>query len=345
MTHLLYRLCIAALVAMFSASAAHAQVGVQQQRWSIEGQSGGAEPVTGLVWYPSAALAQTQRFGPFEVNAAPGATPTPGRHPMVVISHGTGGTELGHAWLAERLAADGYVVVTLRHPGDNYEDRSGAGRPDYFVVRPHQVSRVIDRVLADARWSALIDAGRIAAIGHSAGGYTVLALAGARPDLDRLLGHCTAQGAGLRDDAAMCSLGGFSAERPAPVRSVAPSNGATLPDLRDARIRAVVAVAPLGVVFDPGSLAAVQVPVLVEYGTADSVLVPRFHAEALCTAMPRATCVRSADAGHFALFQTATGPLGPPSIDPSQDPAGFDRAAWQAQAWPRLRDFLAQALR
>ena len=41
---------------------------------------------------------------------------------------------------------------------------------------PRQVSWVLDAVLADPRWAALVDARRIAVVGHSAGGYTVLAL-------------------------------------------------------------------------------------------------------------------------------------------------------------------------
>jgi len=57
--------------------------------------------------------------------------------------------------------------------------------------------------------------------------------------------------------------------------------------------------------------------------------------------MPRARCQRHTDAGHFAPFQAGTGPLGGPGLDPAFDPAGFDRVAWQAAAWPRWRDFLA----
>jgi predicted dienelactone hydrolase len=329
---------IALALALGSALSAFAQVGMQRVG---EGVDAAGHVGADLIWYPTAESAPSRRFGPFEVAALAGASPSPGRHPLVVISHGNGGSEMGHAWLAQRLAADGYVVISVRHPGDNFQDRSAAGRPDYFSARPAYVSAVLDRVLADPRWSALVDERRIAAIGHSAGGYTVLALAGARPELSRALAHCSAGGPGLREDADFCRRGGFTAERPAPATPTKALPGA---DLRDRRIRAVIADAPLAVVFDPASLSTVAVPVLIEFGGADVVLVPRFHAESLCAKSPRVACVRTAAAGHFALMHSGTGRLGPPGDDPSEDPPGFDRAAWQAEAWPRIREFLAKAL-
>lgn len=323
---------------------AAAQVGVQRQSWTVPDAQGQGVQVAGMVWYPSAAPAASLRWGPFDVHATPGAPATAGAHPLVLVSHGTGGHELAHAWLAERLAAQGYVVLSLRHAGDNYEDRSAVARPDYFTERPRQVSRVLDQFLAQPAWAALVDPQRIAALGHSAGGYTVLALAGARPDRARVPAHCGAQGEGLVADAVMCRLGGFSAERPAPA-GAATRPAAELPDLRDPRIRAVVADAPLGQPIAPDSLAAVQVPVRISYGSADEVLTPRFHGQALCQALPQARCERSEGAGHFALFQAGTGPMGSAAGDAAADPAGFDRRAWQAQAGARISAFLADALK
>lgn len=333
MTHRTLKTTLAALLAAALALPAAAQVGLQRQPLA-QGR------VPAIVWYPTAAAAQPLRLGPFSVNAAAGATPTAGSHPLLVVSHGTGGNELGHAWLAQALAAQGYVVLSLRHTGDNFEDRSGVADAGYFANRPRQLSQALDELLADARWAALIDSRRIAAFGHSAGGHSVLALAGGRPDRARWLAHCSADGAGLREDAALCALGGFSAERPAPRVPPQP-----LPEVRDLRIRAVVAAAPMTQALDPASLAAVTVPVLVEAAGRDEVLAPAHHGQAVCKAMPRARCVTTADAGHFASFHAGTGRLGPPGLDPAADPAGFDRPAWQAAALQRISAFLADALK
>lgn len=325
----------AALQLLAVAAPASAQVGLQRQTW-LNGQA------PGLLWYPTATAAQPQRFGPYPVNVAPGAAPGDGRFPLVLISHGTGGHELGHAWLAEALVRQGYVVAALRHPGDHFDDRSGVASPAYFADRPAVVSRVLDALLADPQWKDRIDAGRIAAFGHSAGGHTVLALAGARVDRARWLAHCAADGPGLREDPVLCALGGFSAARPAPrVPREDP-----LPDRRDARIRAVVAAAPMTLALDPASLAGVGVPVLVETPLADRVLAPQHHGLTLCRALPAAQCTGTPGAGHFAFFHPGTGPLGgPEGMDPADDPPGFDRRAWQAGAAARVTRFLADALR
>jgi predicted dienelactone hydrolase len=330
-------LALAALCSM----PASAQVGLQRESWTLANAEGPADTVPGMVWYPTAAKSDGLRFGPFRLQAALGATPTKGRHPLVLISHGNGGTDIGHAWLAETLATAGYVVVAIRHPGSNYQDMSAKGRPIYFTERPRHLTKVLDQLLASERWAPLIDEGRIAAIGTSAGGHTVLALAGARPDPTRPARHCSVQGRGLDDDATMCLQGGFTKAQPAPV----PQGPGQPVDRRDPRIRAVVADAPLVMGLAPESLAGITVPLLVQYGSRDDNLVPRFHAEALCAALPKATCYRDERAGHHAIFQTGTGRLGPPGLDPAEDPDGFDRAAWQAAAGPRITTFLNAALR
>ena len=326
---------LAALQVLAAAAPAAAQVGLQRQNW-LQGQA------PGLLWYPTAAAAQPQRFGPYPVHVAPGAAPSEGRFPLVLISHGTGGHELGQAWLAEALVRQGYVVAALRHPGDNYQDRSGITAGGYFADRPAALSRVLDELLADPQWRGRIDATRIALVGHSAGGHSVLALAGARIDRARWLAHCAEGGVGLRNDQALCALGGFSPQRPAPrVAAEQP-----LPDRRDPRIRAVVAAAPMTLALDPESLAAVTVPVLVEVPGRDEVLAPAHHGQALCRALPSARCTTSADAGHFAFFHPDTGRLGGASgLDPATDPAGFDRKAWQAGALQRVTAFLGDALK
>ncbi len=125
-------------------------------------------------------------------------------------SHGIGGIELGHSVLAQALARNGYLVAALCHPGDNWQDRSLMEKsPErYFDERPRQASRVIDAILVDPLWKDRIASDgqgpRVGALGHSAGGYTVLALAGARPDLSRLRQHCQAE---ALEDPILCSIG------------------------------------------------------------------------------------------------------------------------------------------
>jgi predicted dienelactone hydrolase len=82
-------------------------------------------PMTVALFYPTEAAARTFPIGPWQPVVAPGAPASPAPlKGLVLISHGTGGTELNHHSLATRLAGEGYLVAAVRHPGDNWQDRS-----------------------------------------------------------------------------------------------------------------------------------------------------------------------------------------------------------------------------
>ena len=111
--------------------------------------------------------------------------------PMVVFSHGIGGSRAGYAWLGTHWADEGVASLHLQHVGS---DRSlwAAGSPFALVERLHGAARVdeaiarvrdlrfaLDTVLGGALGER-IDAGRIVAAGHSYGANTTLLAAGAR---------------------------------------------------------------------------------------------------------------------------------------------------------------------
>jgi predicted dienelactone hydrolase len=105
----------------------------------------------------------------------------PGRFPLVVYSHGSGGIRFENLALAAHLASHGYVVVAGDHPGDTLLD-SGDDMGVVLVDRPRDVSFLIDRFLGfDAEagnfFAGGIDAERIGVTGWSFGGYTALTLA------------------------------------------------------------------------------------------------------------------------------------------------------------------------
>jgi predicted dienelactone hydrolase len=293
------------------------------------------------LWYPaeSGAVARSVTMGPFSVRAAPGAPAAASVRGLIVLSHGTAGTELGHGRLAEALAARGYLVAALRHPGDNWQDQSLRTQraEQYFDERPRQVSRVIDTLLADAGWSPRIarDARgpRVGAIGHSAGGYTVIALAGGQPAPQRIATHCREHGA---DDPIFCGLSrGTSGPAPQSV------NGASLVD---ARVRAVAALSPVGVVFDPESLRRVTTPVAIWVADLDRFLPPRFHAEWLVRQLPSTSLHRVPNAWHYAFMDAPTTPIPSPDGDLAADPPGFDRSRFLEQLGRELGDYFEASL-
>ena len=302
----------------------------------------GDRNATVALFYPTQAKARGIARGPFTVNAAMYADPEPAFKGLILFSHGAGGSELGHSRLCETLADHGYLVAALRHPGDNWqEDALLKKTPErYWSVRPHQVSQVLDALLADPRWKNRIprDARgpRVGALGHSAGGYTVLALAGGEPDLARLREHCLKE---CVEDPIFCSMG-RSAQEPAPPVGLA----AQSTKLKDPRVRAVAAMAPVGVLFTAESLAAVRTTTAIWEAVSDRFLVPKFHAEWVKRNMPAAELHRVPNAWHFAFMDTPSMTIVTPDGDISADPPGFDRKTFLAILGGELAAFFDRAL-
>jgi predicted dienelactone hydrolase len=93
-------------------------------------------------------------------------------------------------------------------------------------------------------------------------------------------------------------------------------------------VRAVVALAPLGVVFDAGSLERIAVPMAIWSAADDRWLLPRFHAEWVAAHVAGATLHVVPNAWHFAFVDPPSGPIPSEDGDLRDDPPGFDRPAF-----------------
>jgi predicted dienelactone hydrolase len=197
--------------------------------------------------------------------------------PLVVLSHGFGADRRFLRYLAEHLASHGLTVVALEHPGSNVAwltsnemdlpqstaMNNGLLPASEFVDRPKDVSFVLDRLSQLNRVSPNLrgkfNTQEVTMIGHSLGGYTALALAGAKLNLKHLRAFC--------DD-------------PNPVvfspADLLQCNAADLPDtpvnLQDPRIKQAIILNPvIGRLFDETGLAQVQIPTLMLASTDDAI--------------------------------------------------------------------------
>lgn len=135
-----------------------------------------------VVWTPCALPSETMSEGPYVLKGRHNC-PTAGQKlPLIVISHGHGGSLLNHHDLAEVLADSGFIVAAINHPGDTFSDMSRNADESVFVERPKDIKRLIDYMLRASPDAHKIDAAKIGFFGFSRGGYTGLVLAGGNPD-------------------------------------------------------------------------------------------------------------------------------------------------------------------
>ena len=196
--------------------------------------------------------------------------------PLVVLSHGFGADRYFLDYLAKHLASHGLTVVSVEHPGSNVQalldlpiDPAIAESPSRllpaseFLDRPRDVSFVLD-TLADISqgnsfYRDVFNTEDVTIIGHSLGGYTGLALAGATLDLRSLQSFCqNIQPLGISPaDWLQCAAVDLPEQ---------------IADLSDDRIKQVMAMNPLvGRLFGEAGLSDVTVPTFLLTSTQDNV--------------------------------------------------------------------------
>jgi len=199
------------------------------------------------------------------------------RGPLVVISHGLSSNRKQLAYLARHLASYGITVAALEHldsraAGHHAEVSTASSLlsegdsftpAKIFVDRPKDVSFLLDKLARLNRQPGTLQGKlkttQVSIIGYSLGGYTALALAGGRLDLDGLRAACQAQ-----NPIVLAPAGWFQCY------------AAALPghelNLRDKRVVQVIAINPLVEnLFGDEGLVRVATPTLMVSGTNDVI--------------------------------------------------------------------------
>ncbi|MFD2139724.1 hypothetical protein [Ancylobacter oerskovii] len=317
--------------------------------WSGEG----SRPVRWSAWYPadagrvaaaddgpaSSGFRRSPRYR--DAPLAAGAAPLP----LVLLSHGTGGTVAGLEWLAHRLAARGFLVAGVDHHGNTARE---AYRPEGFLCwweRAGDLSRLADHLLAAPRFAGRIDPARLHAAGFSLGGHAVLALLGAITEVPRFLAWA-AGGPFERGPREFPDLGGRIAPLLAESAVFRESWERQSRDYRDARLRTALLMAPAPTVraFTPESLAAIRLPVVLAVGGADREAPAAECAGWLHEVLPASRLVSlGADAGHYVFLGECTPQARRAEPDICRDAPGVDRAGVHAAMAALALDLFAEA--
>jgi predicted dienelactone hydrolase len=123
-----------------------------------------------------------------------------GKTPVVVFSHGLASRPEDFSQIAEHLASHGFVVVLPQHPGSDFQQAealvNGTSRQVFllneFIDRPLDITYVLDELERrnPSQFENRLNLTQVGVGGHSFGGYTALAVGGARFDWDALKNDC-----------------------------------------------------------------------------------------------------------------------------------------------------------
>jgi predicted dienelactone hydrolase len=314
-------------------------------------------PLQTAVWYPAAAVTNEELvfadsqpvFVPIPVAAGAGVSRESRDYPLVLLSHGTGGSAVQIMWLGYYLAARGYIVAAVNHHGNTGAEpqRKAQGFLLYWE-RARDLSAVLDALLADPDFGLRIDRDRIAAAGFSLGGYTVIAAAGGVFGLAEFEAFCRSP---QRDFT--CEPQPEFPEAPGLFEELRKSDPAVQASLRrsgdsyqDRRLKRVFAIAPaLGGGFTKEGLDKVAIPVGLVVGAADRVTPAdtnaRRYAELIRDA--RLTVLRG-NVGHYTFLAECT-PHGKAVVDVCRDGEGVDRAQVHEQVARMAFEFFEEGWR
>lgn len=292
-----------------------------KDRKRLRWDGAGARPLTTLVWYPAAPGVESKpmAIGPpdhplFKAGAVAQGAPLrdkPKTLPLILLSHGTGGSGIQLAWLGTYLAGRGFLAAAVNHHGNTAaEARLAVQGFLLWWERPGDLTAILDALLEDPVFGPRIDPLRIGAAGFSLGGYTVISLAGGLTDREAFRRFCESPERDFTcgDQPEFPGAGEQFAQLARTDARVRDSLRRSGDSYRDARIRAVFAIAPaLGEAFDAGSLGRIELPVQIAVGEADTVAPPETNARRIASGIKGAKLlVIPGKVGHYDFLDECT---------------------------------------
>ncbi len=290
------------------------------------------ERITAGIWYPTEAREARVSEQSRTFLVARDAMPAPGSHPFVLLSHGSGAWYGAHHDSAEFLARRGFVIASLTHPGDNFQDLGGYLGAQQLLGRPHHMNLLQEYVLGTHKYGSIIDRSRLAAVGFAEGAYTITVLMGGRPDFGRFAEHAR-----------------WNPEDPI----LLPHWELTMNTLREQEppeyevpiVSAVLMAPAFGFLFDRHRLRRVPAQVRLYRAEMDNLLRPDTHVEPYLRSLPLVPEYRIVKgAGHYAFLAPCPEALIEEDPDICRDRPGFDRIAFHERLNDQILDYFNRTL-
>ncbi len=246
--------------------------------------------------------------------------------PVIVISHGIGSDSSNYAYLANHLASHGLGVVVPNHPGSDTKQlrsllngsESELAQAEEFYHRPMDVKYILDKIEADPQYKGRLNVQTVGVFGQSFGGYTALALAGAKINFTQLQKDCNPKA--LKETWNVSLL---LQCRAAELQTRNPNREYSF---RDTRVKAVIAVNPVtSSIFGQEGLSEINVPVMM-MASSDDTVAPALYEQIRPFSWIQSTnkyLVLLTGATHFSVIgngKTNAGQIGLPSEVVGDDP-------------------------
>ncbi|MDO6526219.1 alpha/beta fold hydrolase [Motilimonas sp. 1_MG-2023] len=182
--------CIILMILSGIANVANAaSVGFQQFTLVSEA----SRQVNASIWYPTQETTPKEKIGEniafIGTTVVKNASLSTMKQPLVLLSHGYRGNWRNLNWLATALAEQGMIVAAVDHPGTTSFDQSAFSASKWWL-RANDLVRLLDVLLADTKWQAIIDQAEISVVGHSLGGWSAMHLIGAQFDRSVFFEQC-----------------------------------------------------------------------------------------------------------------------------------------------------------
>ncbi|MGB6296560.1 MAG: alpha/beta hydrolase [Rivularia sp. (in: cyanobacteria)] len=229
--------------------------------------------------------------------------------PVIVISHGIGTDSSNFRYLANHLATNGFAVVVPNHPGSDTKQiqsllngsASEVAQAEEFINRPLDVKFVLDELEklnnTDPRFNKRLNLEQVGVFGQSFGGYTALALAGAKINSEKIGKDCSQKALKQTWNMSLllqCRIGELQVKKP--VKQY---------NLYDKRVKAVIAANPItSSIFGKTGLSQIKTPVMMVTSSEDTV-APALYEQILpfsWIANPHKYLVQLEGATHFSAI-------------------------------------------
>ncbi len=215
------------------------------------------------------------------------------KYPLIVMSHGNGGDRLNTSWLAEILAANGFIVASMDHHGNTWNNKIAESYVKIWE-RPKDVSFIVDKLLEHELFGPKINPKKVGFIGYSIGGQTGIWIAGGeipdfgKPVLDTIPVDQLPEAV---NDMVVDSIDFSPAKQ----------------SYKDPRIAAVFVMAPaLGYLFDFNSLQSINIPVHIVASEGDNITPLESSAKILAGKIKKAAFTLIPGANHYVYLNEAS---------------------------------------